>query len=171
MNADANDDRTGNRTDDEQDPRERMRELGRRSGEARRRKREERERALLEPQTDRDRALAALRRALDSANTAAATAAAKTLLELDRVERREQRILDERAAPIEHRGVSIRDIFLVAREAGVVDDDLLRELRAIEPGAPAAVTDDGNSDAGRAIAQRELDATSNGSEPMPPAAT
>jgi hypothetical protein len=57
-----------------------MRELGRRSGEARRRRREQQ----LEPLTDREQAMAALRRALDGNNRAAMVAAAKALLEFDR---------------------------------------------------------------------------------------
>jgi hypothetical protein len=71
-------------TDDERESNEaraeRMRELGRRSGEARRRKREQQ----LEPLTDREQAMAALRRALDGGNRAAMVAAAKALLEFDR---------------------------------------------------------------------------------------
>jgi hypothetical protein len=57
-----------------------MRELGRRSGEARRRKRDQQ----LEPLTDREQAMAALRRALDGNNRAAMVAAAKALIEQDR---------------------------------------------------------------------------------------
>jgi hypothetical protein len=70
-------------TDDERESNEvraeRMREHGRRSGEARRRKREQQ----LEPVGDREQALAALRRALDGNNRAAMVAAAKALIEHD----------------------------------------------------------------------------------------
>jgi hypothetical protein len=59
---------------------ERAREAARRSVEARRRKRDEPE---PEPLTDREQAMAALRRALDGQNHAAMVAAAKALLEFD----------------------------------------------------------------------------------------
>jgi len=78
VNAESNADRT----DNERAVNERMRELGRRSGEARRRRKEQRER--LEPVTDREQAMAALRRAVEGGNMAAMVAAAKTLLEVDR---------------------------------------------------------------------------------------
>jgi hypothetical protein len=74
----------GDRTDVERDGNERMQELGRRSGEARRRKKEQREKEQREPLTDREQAMAALRRALDGGNRAAMVAAAKALLEFDR---------------------------------------------------------------------------------------
>ena len=77
MNAESN----GERTDEERDANERMRELGRRSGEARRRKREQREQAG--ELTDREQAKVALRRALDGGNMAAMVAAAKALIEFD----------------------------------------------------------------------------------------
>ena len=57
-----NDKSNGERTDAERAASERMRELGRRSGEARRRKREQREKEQLEPLTDREQAMSALRR-------------------------------------------------------------------------------------------------------------
>jgi hypothetical protein len=46
--------------------------------------------AALEPQSDREGALAALRRLLESGNAAAVVAAGKTLIELDRTEERER---------------------------------------------------------------------------------
>jgi hypothetical protein len=64
-----------------------MRELGRRSGEARRRKREQRAAGELEL-TDREQAKVALRRALDGNNMAAMVAAAKALIEFDRTDPR-----------------------------------------------------------------------------------
>jgi hypothetical protein len=73
----------GERTEQERDVSERMRELGRRSGEARRRRREKRQAGELEL-TDRDQAKIALRRALDGNNMAAMVAAAKALIEFDR---------------------------------------------------------------------------------------
>jgi quercetin dioxygenase-like cupin family protein len=97
-----------------------------------------------------------LRRSLESGNAAAVVAASKALLELDRVEVREQPDLEQRAPPTGYRGAGFRDVIMVAREAGVIADDLLDELRAIKPGAQAAVTDDGDSNAGRAIARRAI---------------
>jgi hypothetical protein len=60
---------------------ERAREAARRSAEVRRRKSEEA--AELEPLTDREQALAALRRSLDSNNAAAVVAAGKALIDLE----------------------------------------------------------------------------------------
>jgi hypothetical protein len=60
---------------------DRAREAAPKSAEARRRKREQAEE--LEPLTDREQAMAALRRALDGGNHAAAVAAAKALIEFD----------------------------------------------------------------------------------------
>jgi hypothetical protein len=80
---------------DRANERERMRELGRRSGAARRLKRELRERGEAsepggsspspagEQLTDRESALRALRRALDGNNMAAMVAGAKALIEFD----------------------------------------------------------------------------------------
>jgi hypothetical protein len=81
VNAETNDDRTEQERDANGSVNERMRALGRRSGEARRRRKAEQEQAAGEL-TDRERALAALRRALDGNNMAAMTAAAKALLDL-----------------------------------------------------------------------------------------
>jgi hypothetical protein len=82
----VNGESNGDRTNSERDANERMRELGRRSGEVRRRKREQREKEQLEPLTDREQAKAALRRALDGGNMAAMVAAAKALLEFDKTD-------------------------------------------------------------------------------------
>jgi hypothetical protein len=80
-----------------------MRELakrgGKRSGEARRRKREQRQAGELEPANDREQAKVALRRALDGNNSAAMVAAAKALIEFDRSPDREHvTVEDARAA-------------------------------------------------------------------------
>lgn len=80
MNGELNEDRAG----DERTVNERMRELGRRSGEARRRRRDEPE------LTDHEQAKAALRRALDGGNKAAMVSAAKALLEFDKSDPRDR---------------------------------------------------------------------------------
>ena len=78
-----NDVSNGDRTAIERDANERMRELGRRSGEARRRKAEAKQTAELEPVGDREQAKVALRRALAGNNMAAVVASAKALIEFD----------------------------------------------------------------------------------------
>lgn len=65
-----------------------MRELGRRSGEARQRKAKAKQTGELE-QSDREQAKVALRRAPDGNNMAAMVAAAKALIEFDRSPDRE----------------------------------------------------------------------------------
>jgi hypothetical protein len=99
VNGESNEDRTGDERESSGDTnaRERMRELGRRSGEARRRKREQREKEQLEPLTDHEQAKQALRRALDGGNMAAMVAAAKALLEFDKTD------------PWAHHAVSVKD--------------------------------------------------------------
>jgi hypothetical protein len=83
VSAESNDDRTELERDANGSVNERMRALGRRSGEARRRRKAEQEQAAGEL-TDRERALAALRRSLNSGNAAAVVAAGKALIDLER---------------------------------------------------------------------------------------
>jgi hypothetical protein len=85
VNGESNEDRTGDERESSGDTnaRERMRELGRRSGEARRRKAQAKQTDELEQLTDRESALRALRRALDGNNMAAMVAGAKALIEFD----------------------------------------------------------------------------------------
>jgi hypothetical protein len=93
----VNDESNGERTDIERDTNERMAELGRRSGEARRRKKQQQ----LEPVGDREQAMAELRRALDGGNNAAMVAAAKALLESSTARRtRDQPDGGGRARPV-----------------------------------------------------------------------
>jgi hypothetical protein len=115
VNGESNEDRTDGRTNNERDERdrsnerERMAELGRRSGAARRLRKQLREAggrgapgngggrvALSSPGSgpeqisgelsDREQALAALRRSLDSGNAAAVVAAGKALIDIDKTD-------------------------------------------------------------------------------------
>jgi hypothetical protein len=105
----VNGESNGERTDIERDVSERMRELWRRSGKARRRKATAKQTGEFEL-TDREQAKVALRRALDGNNMAAMVAAAKALIEFDRSPDREQVTVEDARArswmPSSHRSSS-----------------------------------------------------------------
>jgi len=123
-----NDDRNGERTDIERDVNERMRELGRRSGEARRRNAKAKHTDELEL-TDREQAMAALRRALDGGNMAAMVAAAKALLEFDHSPRERPVTVEEAREHLEAREYETL-VDLVGRWIDAECDRLTRGRRA-----------------------------------------
>jgi hypothetical protein len=111
-----NDDTNGERTDIERGVNERMRELGRRSGEARRRNAKAKQTDELEL-TDREQAMRALRRALDGCNMAAMVAAAKALLEFDKTEPHGQMDVADARAELDRRLDQIEEHRRLAGEA------------------------------------------------------
>jgi hypothetical protein len=117
MGTESNDEPNGDRTDIERESNERvnesvnerMRELGRRSGEARRRKAKAKQTDEREPLTDREQAMAALRRALDGGNMAAMVSAAKALLEFDHSPRDRPVTVEDAREQLEARLNAIED--------------------------------------------------------------